>query len=112
MGVCCGGSENKRPITYSHQGRKVEIQELEDEENIQRSYRSSNRAGKREHKHLTNPVIDRGDVEHPEQEGHQFEDHLRAFQKEHADEVEVDLLAEYEEAKHDFCLPVELRKLD
>lgn len=30
----------------------------------------------------------------------------------HPDEVDVDLVAEYEEAKQDFCLPVELRKLD
>ena len=61
---------------------------------------------------MTAPVVDPGELEHPEQEGHEFEHHLRAFQNAHAEEVDCDLVAEYEEAKQDYMCAVDLRKLD
>ena len=57
-------------------------------------------------------MIDPGDSEHPEQESKEFEHSLKRFQQAHADEIEVDLVAEYEEAKRDYCCVTELRKLD
>lgn len=62
---------------------------------------------------MTARVQDPGEAEHPEQAGHEFEDHLKQFQKAHADDLEdVDLIAEYEEAKQDYMCAVDLRKLD
>lgn len=63
---------------------------------------------------MTAPVVDPGEEQHPEQEGHEFEEHLRAFQQAHVDDFDpdIDLIAEYEEAKQDFMCAVDLRKLD
>ena len=46
---------------------------------------------------------------HPEQECHVFDEHLKELDQLVPD---VDLCAEYEAAKADFCMVADLRKLD
>ena len=64
---------------------------------------------------MTAPVYDPGEADHPEQEGHEFVDNLKKLQKASRNnllEAEIDLVAEYEEAKQDYNCAVDLRKLD